>query len=71
MLQPSCWYRVTSHDFPSSEQERAGAIPLWRSRQGRAACRQQGSQHAHFLCITCFSENKLGSFNSNIVCISL
>lgn len=71
MLWPSCWYRVTSHDFPSSEHEQAGAVPPQRSRQGRAACRQQGSQHAHFLRITCFSVNKLGIFNSNIVYLSV
>lgn len=43
----SGWYMASSHNFPSCEQERASAIPPWRSRQGAAARRQQGSQHAH------------------------
>lgn len=47
MPWPSGWYMASSHNFPSCEQERAGAVPPRRSRQGGAVCRQQGSPHAH------------------------
>lgn len=38
---------------------------------GRAACRQQGSWHPHFLSLIHFSVNKLGRFNNEVVCVSL